>query len=49
MADLGIIFKLSRCIPYNIILHVFCFLFVIATTVCEVIRMNNTYDFFHKF
>ena len=44
VADLGIIFKLAKFIPHNIILHVMCFIFVIATSVYEVVRMNKSYD-----
>lgn len=49
VADLGVVFKLSKCIPHNIILHVLCFMFVIAMTLYEVIRMNNMYNFVQRY
>lgn len=32
VADLGIILKLLRCIPYNIALHILCFSLAVAVT-----------------
>ena len=33
LADIGVFFKFARCIPLNVLLHIFCFLLVIAGTV----------------
>jgi hypothetical protein len=49
VADLGVFFKFARFIPLNVLLHIFCFLLVIAGTIYEVVESIKIFDPFYDF